>query len=94
MTRWCALYWQAAAHLCPEYARPPVPAALLVNVGSFCVLTVIWESPMMAGDFDLRHSDKVDKAASMIGTSAADAPRVADAMSAAWLAFARTGNPN
>jgi len=38
--------------------------------------------------------DTVDKSASLLGPVAADAQVVADQMSAAWLAFARTGSPN
>ena len=38
--------------------------------------------------------DNVDKAPSTIGTGSVEAQRVADAMSASWLAFARTGDPN
>ena len=60
-----------------------------------------WETPVDGGRMRAHHAldlplmfDNVDKAAAMIGTGAADAQRVADAMSAAWLAFARTGNPN
>jgi para-nitrobenzyl esterase len=60
-----------------------------------------WETPVDGGRMRAHHGldlpmvfDNVDKAAAMIGPGAADAQRVADAMSAAWLAFARTGNPN
>jgi len=60
-----------------------------------------WETPIDSGRMRAHHGldlpmvfDNVDKASAMIGTGAADAQRVADAMSAAWLAFARTGNPN
>jgi len=38
--------------------------------------------------------DTVDKSASFLGTGAADAQTVADQMSPAWIAFARTGSPN
>ncbi len=60
-----------------------------------------WETPVNGGRMRAHHGldlplmfDNVDKALSMVGTGAADARQVADAMSAAWLAFARTGNPN
>jgi para-nitrobenzyl esterase len=60
-----------------------------------------WETPVNGGRMRAHHAldlplmfDNVGKAAAMVGTGAADAQRVADAMSAAWLAFARTGNPN
>jgi para-nitrobenzyl esterase len=38
--------------------------------------------------------DTVGKSASLLGPVAADAQLVADQMSAAWIAFARTGSPN
>jgi para-nitrobenzyl esterase len=38
--------------------------------------------------------DTVDKSASFLGTGAADAQKVAEQMSPAWIAFARTGSPN
>jgi para-nitrobenzyl esterase len=60
-----------------------------------------WETPVDGGRLRSHHGldvplvfDNVDKAGSMVGTGAGDAQRVADAMSAAWLAFARTGDPN
>ncbi|MFI4933222.1 MAG: carboxylesterase/lipase family protein [Caulobacterales bacterium] len=38
--------------------------------------------------------DTVGKSDSLLGASAAEAQKVADQMSAAWIAFARTGSPN
>ena len=38
--------------------------------------------------------DTVDKSASFLGTGAAAAQKVAEQMSPAWIAFARTGSPN
>jgi para-nitrobenzyl esterase len=38
--------------------------------------------------------DTVGKSESMLGAAAAEAQKVADQMSAAWIAFARTGSPN
>jgi para-nitrobenzyl esterase len=38
--------------------------------------------------------DNVAKSASLLGAGAADAQKVADQMSAAWIAFAHTGSPN
>ena len=38
--------------------------------------------------------DTVGKSASLLAPVAADAQKVADQMSAAWIAFARTGSPN
>jgi para-nitrobenzyl esterase len=38
--------------------------------------------------------DNVAKSQSMLGAGGADAQKVADQMSAAWIAFARTGSPN
>jgi para-nitrobenzyl esterase len=38
--------------------------------------------------------DTVGKSSSLLGPVTADAQKVADQMSAAWVAFARTGSPN
>lgn len=58
-----------------------------------------WETPAQGGIFGAPHAldigmvfDNVAKSETMSGTGPA-AQRVADAMSAAWLRFARTGNP-
>lgn len=58
-----------------------------------------WETPVDGGKWKAPHAldigmifDNVARSESMSGTSA-DAQKVSDAMSAAWLAFARTGNP-
>ena len=60
-----------------------------------------WETPVDGGRMRAHHGldlpmvfDDRDKASAVIGTARQHAQRVADAMSAAWLAFARTGNPN
>ena len=60
-----------------------------------------WETPVNGGRLRSHHGldvplvfDNVDKVGSTIGTGSVEAQRVADAMSAAWLAFARTGDPN
>ena len=59
-----------------------------------------WQSPVDGGKWKSPHSlelalvfDNVAKSESMVG-SGPEAQKVADEMSAAWLAFARTGNPN
>jgi para-nitrobenzyl esterase len=61
---------------------------------------VDWESAAAAGQFKAFHGvdipmafDNVPLAGQMLGTAADQAQRVADAMSAAWVAFARSGNP-
>jgi para-nitrobenzyl esterase len=58
-----------------------------------------WQTPVDGGKWHSPHSldlalvfDNVAKSASMVGTGP-DPQRVADAMSSAWLAFARTGDP-
>ena len=60
-----------------------------------------WETPIDNGRMRSPHSldvplifDNVAKAPGLIGTGADPAQHVADAMSAAWIAFARTGSPN
>jgi len=60
-----------------------------------------WETPIEGGRMRSPHSldiplifDNVAKADRLIGTGAEPAQRVADVMSAAWLAFARNGTPN
>jgi para-nitrobenzyl esterase len=60
-----------------------------------------WETPVEGGRLRSPHSldlpmvfDNIAKSDSIIGTGAAEAQKVADAMSSAWLAFARTGQPD
>ena len=60
-----------------------------------------WETPIEGGRMRSPHSldvplvfDNVAKAPALIGTGTKPAQLVADTMSAAWLAFARTGTPN
>jgi para-nitrobenzyl esterase len=60
-----------------------------------------WETPVEGGRLRTPHSldlalvfDNVAKSDSIIGQGAAEAQKVADAMSSAWLAFARTGRPD
>jgi len=59
-----------------------------------------WDTPVENGKWFSPHAleigmvfDNVEKSASMSGTST-EAQRIADLMSEAWLAFAKTGNPN
>lgn len=59
-----------------------------------------WHTPVDGGKWQSPHSldlamvfDNVAKSESMVGKGP-EAQKVADQMSAAWLAFARTGNPN
>lgn len=60
-----------------------------------------WETPIEGGRLRTPHSldvplvfDNVARSESLIGTGSAAAQQVADAMSAAWIAFARSGSPN
>jgi para-nitrobenzyl esterase len=60
-----------------------------------------WETPIDGGRMRSPHGldvplvfDNIAKAPGQIGTGAQEAQHVADAMSAAWLAFARYGTPN
>lgn len=60
-----------------------------------------WRTPVDGDKWRSPHTldlpmvfDTVDKSPCIVGTGAADAQKVADAMSAAWARFARTGNPN
>jgi para-nitrobenzyl esterase len=59
-----------------------------------------WKTPVGGGKWESPHSldipmifDNVLDSASMVGDTP-EAQRVADQMSAAWIAFARTGDPN
>lgn len=61
---------------------------------------LVWKTPVDGGKWGSPHSldlamvfDNVALSASMVGTGP-EAQKVADQMSAAWLAFARTGDPN
>ena len=61
---------------------------------------VDWQTPVDGGKWKSPHSielalvfDNVAKSASMVGTGP-EPQRVADQMSACWLAFARGGDPN
>jgi para-nitrobenzyl esterase len=61
---------------------------------------VTWETPVNDGMFRSPHTvempfmfDTVKKSAALVGTGA-DAQKMADQMSEAWIAFARSGNPN
>ena len=70
------------------------------NAGPVWLYEVDWATPVEGGKWGSPHSvelafvfDNVAKSAAMVGTNA-DAQTMADTMSTAWLAFARTGNPN
>ena len=59
-----------------------------------------WQTPVLGGKLKASHGvelpfvfDNVDKAAGFVGTGAELQP-LADKVSSAWTAFARTGNPN
>ena len=59
-----------------------------------------WETPVLGGKLKSPHAielafvfDNIDKATGMIGTGA-DLQPLAGKVSSAWVAFARTGNPN
>jgi hypothetical protein len=60
-----------------------------------------WATPVLGGKLRTPHSldmpmvfDNVAGSTSLVGTATRDPQRVADAMSAAWIAFARSGSPN
>lgn len=60
-----------------------------------------WETPIAEGRMRSPHTldiplvfDNVAKAPGLIGAGTVDAQKVADMMSVAWVAFARTGSPN
>jgi len=59
-----------------------------------------WETPVDGGKWKMPHSgehalvfDNIAKSESMVGPPTAENQKVADAMSNAWIAFAKTGNP-
>jgi len=63
--------------------------------------TLNWTTPVEGGKLRTPHSldvplvfDNVARSESLIGPGAPEAQKVADTMSAAWIAFARTGSPN
>jgi len=64
------------------------------------VYLLAWETPVDNGWLRAHHAldlplvfDNVENARSMVGPDS-EAQRIADYMSSAWIAFARTGNPN
>jgi para-nitrobenzyl esterase len=61
----------------------------------------MWRTPVEGGRRITPHSldlpfvfDNVSKAPDMVGESSAETAALSDAMSEAWLAFARSGDPN
>src|SRR3954451_1438801 len=80
--------WQQAVRRAAQHASP------------VWLYEVDWQTPVDGGKWKSPHSielalvfDNVAKSASMVGTGP-EPQRVADQMSASWLAFARSGNPN
>jgi para-nitrobenzyl esterase len=80
--------WQQAERRAAQHAAP------------VWLYEVDWQTPVDGGKWQSPHSielalvfDNVAKSASMVGTGS-EPQRVADQMSACWLAFARSGNPN
>jgi para-nitrobenzyl esterase len=72
----------------------------LQNAAPVYLYEVDWQTPVDGGKWQSPHSldlamvfDNVALSASMVGTGP-EAQKVADQMSATWLAFARSGNPN
>ena len=70
------------------------------NSGPVWLYELDWATPVEGGKWRSPHSldlpfvfDNVAKSASMVGNGP-EAQIMADQMSAAWIAFARTGNPN
>lgn len=60
-----------------------------------------WKTPVEGGRLGTPHAldvplvfDTIGNSESIIGAGAPEAQRVSDTMSAAWIAFARSGNPN
>jgi para-nitrobenzyl esterase len=69
------------------------------NAAAAYVYRVDWETPVDGGKWRAPHTieipfvfDNIDKSASLLG-GAPTAQRMADIMSGAWVAFARTGRP-
>jgi para-nitrobenzyl esterase len=80
--------WQQAERRASQHAAPVY------------LYEVDWQTPVDGGKWKSPHSvelafvfDNVAKSASMVG-SGPEAQQMADQMSACWLAFARTGDPN
>jgi para-nitrobenzyl esterase len=70
------------------------------NAGPVYLYELDWQTPVDGGKWHSPHSldlalvfDNVAKSASMVG-SGPEPRRVAERMSSAWLAFARTGDPS
>ena len=61
----------------------------------------MWKTPVGGGRLGTPHAldlplifDNVATSRSLVGPPTAEVQKVADAMSSAWIAFARTGDPN
>jgi para-nitrobenzyl esterase len=64
------------------------------------VYLLAWETPVNGGRLRAHHAldvplvfDNVESTRNMVGPGS-EPQRIADLMSSAWIAFARTGNPN
>lgn len=85
-----------------SFRNPAIKQAELKSVAGGApayMYELVWETPVDGGKWKAPHAlelgmvfDNVQKSASMSGTSVA-AQQVADQMSDAWLAFARSGDP-
>jgi len=82
-------------------ARAVAERKAALNRAPAYLYTLNWTTPVEAGKLRAPHSldvplvfDNVARSESLIGPGAPEAQKVADTMSAAWIAFARTGSPN
>jgi para-nitrobenzyl esterase len=92
-------FWITTANMFQKGAWIHAGQKAAQNAASVYVYELAWCTPVDGGKWQSPHSvdlpmmfDNVAKSASMVGTGQ-DAQMVADTMSAAWIAFARSGNP-
>ena len=69
--------------------------------GPVYLYRLMWKTPVEGGRLGTPHAldlplifDNVATSRSLVGPPTAEVQKVADAMSSAWIAFARTGDPN
>ncbi len=92
-------FWITTANMFQKGAWSHAAQKAAQNAAPVYLYELDWRTPVDGGKWQSPHSldlalvfDNVAKSAAMVGTGV-DAQKVADQMSAAWIAFARSGSP-